>query len=237
MTVKGLLLSAGLGTRLRPLTLNTPKCLVSIGGRILLDRWLSSLEEIGCSETIVNTHYLSEKVEAFLLSRKPSRMKIVSKHEEQLLGTAGTLLENKNFFKNSTVLLIHADNITNFNLSKLIECHRSRPSNCLLTMLTFETNNPSQCGIVKTNSDGIVVDFVEKSSSPPGNCANGAIYCFDYELITFLERLGPDINDFSNQVIPSLIGKIKAFHTNEIFLDIGTPESLDYAQKIWTDQN
>tara|TARA_B100000579_G_C22745386_1_gene811233 strand:+ start:291 stop:1004 length:714 start_codon:yes stop_codon:yes gene_type:complete len=237
MTVKSLLLSAGLGTRLRPLTLHTPKCLVSIGGQILLDRWLSSLEELGCSETIVNTHYLSEMVEAFLLSRKQSRMKIVSKYEEQLLGTAGTLIENKKFFKNSTGILIHADNITNFKLNKLIECHRSRPSNCLLTMLTFETNNPSKCGIVRTNSDGIVVDFLEKSSSPHGNCANGAIYCFDYELITFLERLGPDINDFSTQVIPSLIGKIKALHTNEIFLDIGTPESLKDAQKIWADKN
>ena len=237
MTVKCLLLSAGLGKRLRPLTLNTPKCLVSIGGKILLDKWLDSLEEIGCSETIVNTHYLSDQVEAFLLSRKPSKMKIISKYEEHLLGTAGTLLENKKTFKNSTVLLIHADNFTNCSLSELLECHRSRPSNCLLTMITFETSNPSQCGIVKTNSDGIVLDFVEKSSSPPGNCANGAIYCFDYELINFLETLGPGISDFSTQAIPALLGKIKTFHTNEIFIDIGTQDSLDYAQKICTDKN
>tara|TARA_Y100001968_G_C18755570_1_gene435370 strand:- start:110 stop:433 length:324 start_codon:yes stop_codon:yes gene_type:complete len=104
-------------------------------------------------------------------------------------------------------------------------------------MLTFKTNNPSQCGIVKTDSDGIVLDFVEKSSSPPGNCANGAIYCFDYELINFLEKLGPDISDFSTQAIPALIGKIKTFHTNEPFVDIGTPDSLAYAQKIWTDKS
>jgi mannose-1-phosphate guanylyltransferase len=66
--LRALLLSAGLGTRLRPLTLYTPKCLVPIGGYPLLGRWLRKLEQAGCKAVLVNTHYLAEQVEAYLQS-------------------------------------------------------------------------------------------------------------------------------------------------------------------------
>ena len=60
--IKALLLSAGFGTRLRPLTLKTPKCLVKVNGVPLLSHWLLKLEKLGCEEVIINTHYLSHKV-------------------------------------------------------------------------------------------------------------------------------------------------------------------------------
>ena len=65
---RALLLAAGLGTRLRPITLDTPKCLVTIGGEPLLGRWLKQLELAGCEAVLINTHYLAEKVQAFLTS-------------------------------------------------------------------------------------------------------------------------------------------------------------------------
>ena len=64
--IKALLLAAGYGTRLRPLTLKTPKCLVEVNGRPLLSYWLEKLEKIGCDEVLINTHYLSNKVIKFL---------------------------------------------------------------------------------------------------------------------------------------------------------------------------
>ena len=66
MKIKALLLAAGLGTRLRPLTLKTPKCLVEIDGTPLLGIWLEKLNKIGCHEVLINTHYLNEKVENYL---------------------------------------------------------------------------------------------------------------------------------------------------------------------------
>ena len=85
-------------------------------------------------------------------------------YEENLLGTAGTLMENISLFddKNCTGLIIHADNVTNTDISKLINFHYSKPENVILTMLTFNTNKPKQCGIVETDDKGIMTRFYEK---------------------------------------------------------------------------
>ena len=173
--IRALLLSAGLGTRLRPITLTTPKCLVPIGNRPLLEHWLTNLESCSCSKVLINTHYLAEKVEKFLNQRPKSRMSIHRTFEPELLGTAGTLIANKDFFNDSTCLLIHADNATNFDLNELVQAHYQRPKGCLLTMLTFNSRNPEGCGIVEVDMQGIVTSFHEKVQNPPGNRAN-AIY-------------------------------------------------------------
>ena len=69
-TIKALLLSAGLGTRLRPLTNHTPKCLIKVKGVPLLETWLNKLEKLGCEEVLINTHYLGDLVKEFLAARK-----------------------------------------------------------------------------------------------------------------------------------------------------------------------
>ena len=233
LPIRALLLAAGLGTRLRPLTNHTPKCLVPIAGKPLLARWLEQLESIHCKAAIVNTHYLADQVIAFLNKRQPSDMTVQEVYEPELLGTAGTLLANQSFFAGSTGMLIHADNATDTDLQCLIKAHRERPSQCILTMLTFNTKTPSQCGIVETDAHGVVQSFHEKVSNPPCNQANGAVYVFDQELIDKLVALGPGISDFSTQVLPRLVGRIHTWHTNAHYLDIGTPDGLLEAQKIW----
>ena len=79
-------------------------------------------------------------------------MMIEEQYERKLLGTAGTLMRNEDYFKGSKGLLIHADNATDTDLNKLIEAHEERPKGCLITMLTFETENPQSCGIVEVDS-------------------------------------------------------------------------------------
>jgi mannose-1-phosphate guanylyltransferase len=94
--VKALLLAAGFGTRLRPLTDTTPKCLVPIAGKPLIKYWLEMLDQEGMP-ALVNTHYLSQQVEEYIRAQTfQSEIKVV--HEEHLLGTGGTLLKNKDFF-------------------------------------------------------------------------------------------------------------------------------------------
>ena len=224
--IKSLLLSAGLGTRLRPLTKNIPKCLVEINQKPILEHWLIKLENIGCNATLVNTHYFHEKVHNYLYERKISNMFIKEIFEEKLLGTAGTLIENANFFKNSKIIMLHADNMTNFNLNELIEADKNRPPNCLLTMLTFKTQNPKSAGIIVKDKFNILKEFYEKVENPPSNIANAAIYIFDYEFIERLQSDFPKAKDFSKDVIPKLIGKIYLHHTNDLLIDIGTKENL-----------
>ena len=187
----------------------------------------------GCSDILVNTHYLAEQVQGFLNQRPKSRINIEISFEAELLGTAGTLLANQNFFHESTALLIHADNATDFDLNDLIQTHRQRPEGCLLTMLTFDSDNPEKCGIVEVDERGVVIGFHEKVKNPPGNRANGAVYAFDSDFIKKLNSSKTPPSDFSTEVLPKLVGRIATHHTTTNFIDIGTPDSLRRAQTIW----
>ena len=230
--LRALLLAAGFGTRLRPLTLKIPKCLVRINDKPILKYWLEKLESLNTESVLINTHYLHTQVDDFLKNQSFSKIKVGQFYEKELLGTAGTLLANKSFFCDSIGLLIHADNFSSVNLNDFVKAHKNRPSHCLLTMLTFNTKTPSNCGIVEIDKDGVVVGFHEKASNPPSNKANGAIYAFDFEFIKWLEIHCPQASDFSTEVIPELIGRISTWHTNESFIDIGTPSSLYEANHI-----
>jgi len=220
--MRALLLAAGLGTRLRPITDTTPKCLVPIHGQALLAIWLQRLAQAGIGPFLVNTHYLSGQVNAFV-EASPYRKDIILVHERDLLGTAGTLIANLDFFSGTDGLLIHADNYCLADFSAFLQAHRSRPPGCLMTMMTFRTDAPSSCGIVELDASGVVVDFHEKVDHPPGNLANGAVYVLCAEL---LQRLASDlggVSDFSTEVLNRFVGKIYSYETNATFLDIGTP--------------
>tara|TARA_B100000212_G_scaffold341648_1_gene325461 strand:- start:1664 stop:2365 length:702 start_codon:yes stop_codon:yes gene_type:complete len=229
MKTKALLLSAGLGTRLRPITFKTPKCLVNINNIPIIEHWLLKLEKLGIEEVLVNTHYLAEKVDQFLKERAKSSLKITQVYEKDLYGTAGTLIKNKSFFDNSNILFIHADNYTTSDLSGLIEAFNNRPKKCLMTMLTFNTLDPKSCGVIEIDNQDIVKSFYEKVQNPPTNLANGAIYLFNYNLIDWIVSQLPNCTDFSCEVIPLLINKINIWNVDRFFIDIGTPHSLELA--------
>ena len=189
------------------------------------------MSALGCQEVLINTHYLSEQVNEFILDYESKSMKIITTHEHTLLGTAGTLIKNINFVEGNT-LMIHTDNYTTSNLNGLINAHNKKSKNCLLTMLTFTTDNPRSCGIVEVNQEGIVQAFHEKVIAPPSNLANGAIYIFNKEFVAWLKSQKRQLNDFSNDVLPYLTGKIQTWYTRDFFIDIGTPESLKTARTI-----
>lgn len=231
--IKALLLAAGFGTRLRPITNNLPKCLVPIGGKPLLDRWLTNLESCGCDETIINTHYMANQVEEYIRQRKTSKMKISLIHEPILLGTAKTLLANIKLLKSDDLFIIHADNATDTSLSELLIAHRNRPKECKVTMLTFTTDNPSSCGIVEVDEKNVIKRYFEKKDNPPGNKANGAVYIAAHSIWDEILKINPPPNDISNDIVPKLIGKILTHHTKNDFIDIGNPKNLRRAQELW----
>ena len=233
LPLRALLLAAGLGTRLRPLTLSKPKCLVRVGDEPLLGHWLSKLEKAGCEETIVNTHYLPEQVVNYVKEWRSPNMRVSLFHEPKLLGTAGTLMANERFFNGGTGLLIHADNAMAEDLDDFLNAHENRGKGCLLTMLTFKTETPHTCGIVETNQCGVLINFHEKVTNPPGDIANGAIYAFEKSLLERIKQFECSPVDFSTEVIPRLVGRIQTWQTRNMFIDIGNPEALKRAQKIW----
>ena len=224
--MRALLLAAGLGTRLRPLTDTTPKCLVPIKGKPLLDIWCEALLAAGVTKLLINLHYKSEQVQQYIGSSKFSEF-VETIYEPSLLGTAGTLLANRKFFENQDGILLHADNYCEANISALISAHESRPSNCDLTMLAFRTPTPGTCGILEVTENKFMQKMYEKSSDDHGNLANAAFYILSKKLIGELK----DETDFSNEVIPKYLGKTLVFETSETFIDIGTPESYALAQE------
>jgi mannose-1-phosphate guanylyltransferase len=227
--VRALLLAAGKGTRLQPLTNYWPKCLMPIAGRPLLEYWLKILHDLGIKDVLVNTHSHKDHVETFL-ARKQFSNWVKPVFEKKLLGTAGTIRKNTYFFSGHTMFLAHADNWCQCDFSEFINYHLyERPSHCSITMMTFTTNTPQSCGIVETNNEGVVCGFHEKVSKPPGNKANGAIYLIEPEVIEWL-KIHNGVTDFSTEVITEFIGHIATWHNNNIHRDIGTINSLRYAQ-------
>jgi mannose-1-phosphate guanylyltransferase len=227
--LRALLLAAGYGTRLRPLTDNIPKCLVPIRGRPLLDYWLELLFEGGIEGVLVNTHFLAEKVAEFV-GASLWRNRVTLVHEETLLGTGGTVLRNRAFFENKAFLVAHADNLTRFDARALIARHASRPAGVAITMMTFTSDAPRTCGIVVEDAQGIVREFHEKVPDPPGNRANGAVYIFEPEIIGLIESLGNPVADLSTEVLPHYLGRICTFFNADYHRDIGSPEGLRKAE-------
>ncbi len=228
--IRALLLAAGLGTRLRPLTNSVPKCMVKINDRPLLDYWLELLSHGGILEVLVNLHHLPDPVLEFLESSR-RKIKISTVLEEQLLGTAGTLLRNRAFFQGNAVMLVHADNLSLFDVLEFIDRFERRSPRIAITMMTFHTDQPSACGIVELDADGVVQAFHEKVADPPGNLANGAVYILAPEVIDFVASLGKEVVDFSTEVLPHYMGRINTFLNSTYHRDIGTLSSLSYARE------
>ena len=222
--MRAILLAAGLGTRLRPLTNQIPKCLVTIKGKPLLGIWLDKLTEVGVESILVNTHHLADKVEAYVASGN-YKGSVVAVNEPILLGTAGTLIANLPFFENEDGFLVHADNYIREDLWKFVAAHKMRSPGCVITMLTFRSDNPSACGIVEVDERGVVIRFHEKVLSPPGNLANGAVYILSPELIARLALDWVAPTDFSVDILPTLLGRIQTYETTGLFIDIGTPSA------------
>lgn len=226
--MKAILLAAGFGTRLRPLTETVPKCLVPIGGVPLLHLWLDQIFNSGIHYVLINTHYLSNKVEDFINGSK-YKGRVRLSHEEELLGTAGTIFKNMEFIGGESVMVIHADNLSKFDVNDFIKAHESRPIYCNMTMMLFETDDPKSCGIVELNETGVVIGFHEKSSEPPSSMANAAIYILEPELISEFHAKSPQATDISTQIIPKNLGRIFTYLNTEYHRDIGTLESLRLA--------
>ena len=226
--MKAILLAAGLGTRLKPLTNVLPKCLVTISGKPLLEIWLERLFLAGVERVLINTHYLSNIVEDFV-GKSEYKNKIDLFHEPVLLGTGGTLLACDKFIGNDPVLLAHADNLSIFNVLDFINAHNNRPPQCNMTMMLFKTDDPKSCGIVELNELNVVVNFHEKIMNPPSSLANAAVYILEADLVQAYQSLQPKVTDISTEIIPSNLGKIFTYLNSQYHRDIGNLESLRLA--------
>jgi mannose-1-phosphate guanylyltransferase len=200
-----------------------------VGGRPLLEYWLQTLYFSGVRNVLVNKHFHSDKVDAFL-AREQFVDWVSSVFEADLLGTAGTLRANSDFFRGHTTILIHADNWCQCDFGAFINHHLNlRPLDCPITMMTFDTHTPGSCGIVETDGRGVVTAFHEKVANPPGTRANAAVYMLEPEVAEWVDEHS-EVTDFSTEVLPNYVGRISTWHNSGVHRDIGTLEALISAQ-------
>ena len=227
--VKALLLSAGLGTRLRPLTNRMPKCLVSIGGRPLLSYWFDLLRATTIREVLINTHHLREQVAEFMARvNEEGRFHVTESYEPKLLGSAGTIAAHGDWIKDAdSCLVVYTDNLSDVDLSRLIQFHQSHDDP--LTMMLFRTPYPQQCGIARMNDDALIVDFVEKPQVPASNLANAGVYVLS--AAAYREIVDRRAFDLARDVLPTFVGRMRGWVHDGYHRDVGSRESLEFARK------
>jgi len=223
--MKAIILAAGLGTRLRPITLTIPKCLVPINDVPLLELWLRECERAGVDAALVNTHHLAERVEEFVAARRG--VPVTLAYEPALLGSAGTIAANWNFVAGEeSFLVIYADNLTTFPLSELVAFHATHDR--IASLALFRSPNPSACGVVEMDETGLVVGFWEKPASPRSDLANAGLYVFRAPVRRYLPAEAPA--DVGRSLMPALVGQAKGLPIQGYFVDIGTLENYERAQ-------
>jgi mannose-1-phosphate guanylyltransferase len=227
--MKAFLLAAGHGTRLRPLTDNVPKCLLPIRGVPLLGIWLDLCRQHGVNEILINTHSHRAAVQKYVQGNQEG-LKIQITEEETLLGSGGTLLENRKWVvSESEFWILYADVLTNANLTRMLQFHRERKQ--AATLGVYAVSNPAQCGIVTVDGRGIVREFAEKPPNPSGNLAFAGLVLATPAILDALPNQVPA--DIGFHVLPKLVGQMAAYAIPDYVVDIGTPERYRQVQKTW----
>ena len=140
--MKAMILAAGLGTRLRPLTNDRPKALVTIAGRTLLEITIERLRSFGVREIIVNTHHFADQIEDFLRANDHFGLRIELSREDELLDTGGGLKKAAWFFRgdDAPFLLHNVDVISNIDLGAMIQAHIDRGALATLAVMQRKTS-------------------------------------------------------------------------------------------------
>jgi NDP-sugar pyrophosphorylase family protein len=230
--MKAMILAAGEGTRLRPLTLALPKPMVPLANTPLLVRTIRLLAAQGVKEIAINLYHRPDAIRQALGDGSAFGVRLHYSDEPTLLGTAGGVKKMARFL-DETFLVLYGDNLYHADFSPLKAFHRER--NAVATLATFEAANPSACGLIAIDAAGRVVRFQEKP--PPEqvftNQANAGVYVLEPEI---LERIPDGVPyDFGRDVFPTLLaarpGAIVARSLGGYLQDTGTVSA--YRQANW----
>jgi mannose-1-phosphate guanylyltransferase len=228
--MKAFLLAAGNGTRLRPITNNIPKCLVPIHGMPMLVIWLRLCQKLGITELLINLHAHADVVRMFLQQCGEYDVRVHVAEEKQLLGSAGTLRANRNWVEGEDLFWVfYADVLHRANLHAMLRLHRQRAP--VATLGVYQVPDPSRCGIVTANSQGVIENFVEKPSHPTGNLAFSGLMIGTRAVLDVIPEDVPA--DIGFHVLPKLTGQMLAFPIQDYLIDIGTLETYQQAQATW----
>ena len=231
--MKAMILAAGVGERLWPLTLYTPKVLLPIAGTPIIELIILWLKSHGISEIAINVHHLANQVMNDLDDGDHLGVNIVYSVEEDLLGSAGGVKKMASYLGDSFVVVC-GDIYTDFNLSEMIDLHQRKIS--IATLALFEADKTWEAGIVSMDKDGLITGFIEKppKGSEKGNLASGGIYVLNKPALDYIP--GESCCDFGHNVFPELAKhKLPIYgyiiKDDDYLIDIGTIDNYEKVNK------
>jgi mannose-1-phosphate guanylyltransferase len=219
--MKAMVLAAGLGTRLRPLTYEIPKPMVPVLDRPVMAHILGLLRQQGFDQVIANLHHFPEAVKGYFGDR------IEYRYEEELLGTAGGVRNVADFFGDDLIVVISGDALTDIDLTALVGRHRETGGIATLTVKRVE--NTREYGVVIHDAEGRIQGFQEKPDPAEAlsNLGNCGIYCFSPEIFDYFPER--PFADWANDVFPALLENDVPFHiyeTPDYWNDVGSLHEL-----------
>ncbi len=197
-------MAGGEGSRLRPLTIRRPKPMVPIAGKPVMEHILNLLKRHGITEVVVTVQYLASNIEDYFGNGSRFGMRITYSVEDVPLGTAGSV-KNAEEQLTEPFIVISGDALTDYNLTDIINYHNEKQS--MATLLLAHVPNPLEYGVIITNEDGHISQFLEKPSWGEvfSDTINTGIYVLDPKIFAYFEKNKPF--DFSQELFPMMLKK------------------------------
>ncbi len=236
--MKAVILAAGAGTRLRPLTDTCPKPMLPIAGRPLLAHTLDWLCANGVNEVALNLHHLPDVVRAGLGDGRAWGMSLRYSYEPILLGTSGAVRAIAELYPgwfDQTFLLLYGDMLLDIAIADLLAFHEA--SGADLTLALKYSATPQTQGMVEVDPVGRVLRFVEKPHAwDGGDLANAGVYICEPSIMPVIPA---GVSDFGHDIIPALVARGARVYGRKVagyLLDIGTPDAYAQAQRDWRER-
>ena len=227
--MKALILIGGEGTRLRPLTYKTLKCMVPIANRPFIEYQFAQLKKHGINEVVLSICYMPDKVKKAVGNGKKYGIKVDYAVEKTPLGTAGAIKNCEKYLDDTTIVL-NGDVLTGIDLAALAAFHKK--SGAVATIALHEVEDPSAYGLVIAEDNGKVIKFLEKpkEKQPGGNWINAGLYVFSREALSMIPA-GTNVS-VERETFPLIIektGKLFSHRQKEYWIDIGKIEKYKQA--------
>ncbi len=225
--MKAMVLAAGVGSRLEPLTTQVPKPIVPVANIPVMEHILKLLSKHGITDICANLHYMPEKLTEYFGDGSKFGVNLTFRTEEKLSGDAGGVRACREFLQDDTFIVIMGDLVTDTDLSKVIKEHKSKKA--LASIGIKEMDDVSQFGVVVTDENGFITGFQEKPSNEEAlsKFISTGIYVLEPEIFDYIPATGE--YGFGRQLFPALVAKklpVLGVKIEGYWSDVGCVEKL-----------
>jgi NDP-sugar pyrophosphorylase family protein len=231
--MKAMILAAGYGTRLHPLTRGIPKALLPLCGRPLISYTLAFLKKWRFYEIIINLHHLHQSIKEKLGDGSKFGLRISYSYEPEILGTGGGIKKVEGFFPNNTFLVINCDILVDFDLSRAMDFHQEKKA--LATMILRSEANKDSYGVIETDREGRIRQFLDKIPDEYGQDRKRfmftGIHIFEPEIFQYIPAdTFSSINDTYIELIRE--GKrVYGYQMEGYWVDLGTKDKYETVKR------